>query len=308
MDLQRLKEIKDLRKIWPHEAHDFTPWLAKDENIEILSEALGLDISVNETESDVGDFNVDILATESGSGKKIIIENQLEDTNHDHLGKLITYASGKGADIVIWLVKHAREEHRSAVEWLNNHTDDDISFFLCEIKLYQIGNSEPAVKFDVIEKPNDWSRSLKASEGLTERDKTLLTFWQHFADYAYEKPEFSENFTKRKAQPQHWFSLGSGNPNCSIDLTARTQKKFLGVEIYVRNNKDLFYQYQEHKEEIESIIGCKVEWIEANKDCRILVTMKADINTNEDNWSKYFDWYCEHAIQMLEIVRKFGNS
>lgn len=307
MDLQRLKEIKDLRKIWPHEAHDFTPWLAKDENIEILSEAVGLDISVTETESDVGDFNVDILATESGSGKKIIIENQLEDTNHDHLGKLITYASGKDADIVIWLVKHAREEHRSAVEWLNNHTDDDISFFLCEIKLYQIGNSEPAVKFDVIEKPNDWSRSLKASEGLSERDKTLLNFWQHFADYAYEKSEFSKMFTKRKAQPQHWYDLGTKNPTSWISLTARTQKKFLGVEIYVRNNKDQFYQYQEHKEEIEKIIGCNAEWIEANKDCRILITMKGDINSGEENWPKFFDWYCENAIKMLEVIKKFGN-
>ena len=150
-----LKEIKDLRQVWPHEALDFTPWLAEDDNITLLADSVGLEISVDETESNVGDFNVDIYASEIGTDRKIIIENQLEETNHDHLGKLITYASGKSADIIIWVVKKAREEHRSAIEWLNNHTDENISFFLIEIKLYQIGNSELAVKFEVIEKPND---------------------------------------------------------------------------------------------------------------------------------------------------------
>jgi hypothetical protein len=161
INLGQLKEIKDLRKVWPHEALDFTPWLAEEENLMLLSDAVGLEITVEETESSVGDFNVDIYATETGTDRKIIIENQLEDTNHEHLGKLITYASGKAADIVIWVVKHAREEHRAAMEWLNNYTDENIAFFLLEIKLYQIGNSDIAVKFEVIEKPNDWVKEIK---------------------------------------------------------------------------------------------------------------------------------------------------
>lgn len=147
--------------MWPHEALDFTPWLSQDDNIALLADAVGLDITVDETESSVGDFNVDIFASETGTDRKIIIENQLEDTNHDHLGKLITYASGKSADVIIWVVKHAREEHKAAIEWLNNHTDEKIGFFLCEIKLYRIGTSEPAVKFEVIEKPNDWTKEVK---------------------------------------------------------------------------------------------------------------------------------------------------
>ena len=133
--LGTLKEIKELREVWPHEALDFTPWLADEENMTLWADAVGLEITIDETESIVGDFNVDIYASETGTGRKIIIENQLEDTNHDHLGKLITYASGKDAEIIIWVVKRAREEHRSAVEWLNNHTDDKIAFFLVEIKL-----------------------------------------------------------------------------------------------------------------------------------------------------------------------------
>ena len=137
INLGKLKEIKDLQKVWPHEALDFTPWLAEEDNLALLADAVGLEITIDETESSVGDFNVDIYAMETGTDRKIIIENQLEDTNHDHLGKLITYASGKSADIVIWVVKRAREEHRAAIEWLNNHTDENIAFFLVEIKLYQ---------------------------------------------------------------------------------------------------------------------------------------------------------------------------
>ena len=161
VNLGKLKEVKDLREVWPHEALDFTPWLAEDDNLALLADAVGLEITIDETESSVGDFNVDIFATETGTDRKIIIENQLEDTNHDHLGKLITYASGKDADIIIWVVKRAREEHRAAIEWLNNHTDEDIAFFLLEIKLYQIGDSEIAVKFEVVEKPNDWTKEIK---------------------------------------------------------------------------------------------------------------------------------------------------
>ena len=136
-----LEEIKDLRTVWPHEAADFTPWLSEDDNIALLADAVGIDITVDETESLVGDFHVDLSASETGTERKIIIENQLEDTNHDHLGKLITYASGKSADVIIWVVKRAREEHKAAIEWLNYHTDEKIGFFLCEIKLYRIGDS-----------------------------------------------------------------------------------------------------------------------------------------------------------------------
>lgn len=167
MNLGRLQEIKDLRAIWPHEAHDFTPWLSR--NISVLGEELGIDISVQETESSVGDFNVDIFATDADTGKKIIIENQLEETDHDHLGKLITYASGKSADLVIWLVRKAREEHRAAIEWLNNHTDDEIGFILGEIKVFRIGNSEPAPKFEIIEQPNNWAKEMRKTSSSIER-------------------------------------------------------------------------------------------------------------------------------------------
>ncbi len=175
--LSRLEEIRDLRTVWPHEALDFTPWLAQDENMALLSDAIEIDMTVDEIESCVGDFNVDISASETSTDRTIIIENQLEDTDHDHLGKLITYASGKSADVIVWLVKRAREEHRAAVEWLNNHTDENIGFFLCEIKLFRIGSSDPAVKFEVVERPNDWTKEVKKATSPDEGQQLFRSLY-----------------------------------------------------------------------------------------------------------------------------------
>ncbi len=168
------------------------PWLA--DNIDLLADAVDLEITVDETESSVGDFNVDIYASETGRERKIIIENQLEDTNHDHLGKLITYASGKSADIIIWVVRHAREEHIAAIEWLNANTNDKIAFFRCEIKLYKIGNSEPAVKFEVIERPNNWAKEIKKTDNNSPGQQKRLEYWTAFNDYVSHKPEYTRQF------------------------------------------------------------------------------------------------------------------
>ena len=135
MKLGKLEKVKDLRSVWKHEANDFTKWLAKEENLNTLSEEIGIDIELVSTEAKTGSFSTDILAVEANTNNKIIIENQLEATNHDHLGKIITYASGHDAKTIIWIVKEAREEHRQAIDWLNEHTDEEINIFLCRIEL-----------------------------------------------------------------------------------------------------------------------------------------------------------------------------
>lgn len=148
-NLDQLNRI-DLRKVWPNEARDFTKWLSVESNLNMLGNAIGIELELVETESSVGSFNVDIYAQESGTGRKVVIENQLEDTNHDHLGKVITYAAGKGAEVVIWVVARARDEHRQAIEWLNQHTDSSFGFFLVEIELWSIGDSLLAPRFNVV--------------------------------------------------------------------------------------------------------------------------------------------------------------
>ena len=142
MKLGKLSEV-DIRDLWKHEQYDFSEWLSKEENIEILGDEIGLTLTDIDKEVYVGSYRCDLVAHDETTGIKVIIENQLETTNHDHLGKIITYASGLDADVVIWIVKEAKEEHRSAVEWLNNKTTKDVSFFLIEIHAYQIGDSLP---------------------------------------------------------------------------------------------------------------------------------------------------------------------
>lgn len=299
-----IRKISDLRTIWPHEAHDFTKWLSKEENLAALSDEIGIDIVLTETESSVGSFNVDIFAAEEGTSRKIIIENQLEDTNHDYLGKIITYASGKGAEIIIWIVKRARDEHRQAIEWLNQHTDENIGFFLVEIELWAIDNSLPAPKFNVIERPNDWAKTMKAAEGLSQTKKLQLDFWSAFAEYASSKQEMHQLFKKRKPQAQHWYSQSVGSSLYEINFLVNSQKKSIGADIYIWNNKDLFHHFETHKNEIEQELGYTAEWIEATKACRILISHPGDIN-KPATWPTSFDWFCMIFPKLKSIAKKY---
>ena len=307
MQLGVLKEIKDLRKIWPHEALDFTPWLAEEENMALLADALGIEITVDETEAGVGDFHVDIYASETGTERKIIIENQLEDTNHDHLGKLITYASGKGANIIIWVVKRAREEHRSAIEWLNNHTDENVAFFLVETKLYQIGSSDIAVKFEVVEKPNDWVKEVKAQSKTSPTQQARYDYWVAFSEYAFEKAIFSKAFNKRKPSVDHWMSFSVGVSKCEINVCQIRKYNHLLVEWYIHEDKEMYRMFETHKEEIEQEMGITLEWNELpdKKASRIIAVLDADMDNKED-WKRQFDWAIEVALKMKKAFKKFA--
>ena len=306
INLGTLSEIKDLRKVWPHEALDFTPWLSQDDNISLLADAVGLDITVDETESSVGDFNVDILASETGTDRKIIIENQLEDTNHDHLGKLITYASGKGADIIIWVVKRAREEHRAAIEWLNNHTDDRIAFFLCEIKLYRIGTSEPAVKFDVIEKPNDWAKEVKRNDSSNGTQQARYDYWVAFQDYAFQNHQFAKNFRRRKPSKDHWMNFSIGSSACHIAVSQIQKRNELIVELYISEDKDLFQSLLQNKKAIEDAAEMKFDWRELpeRKASRIVVEKAVDL-ADHSQWTSQFEWVIEMMLKMKQAFKPY---
>lgn len=306
MKLGLLKEIKDLRKVWPHEALDFTPWLAEDDNIGLLADAVGLEISVDETESNVGDFNVDIYASEIGTDRKIIIENQLEDTNHDHLGKLITYASGKSADIIIWVVKKAREEHRSAIEWLNNHTDEKINFFLVEIKLYQIADSEIAVKFEVVEKPNDWTKEIKKQSSSSPSLQARFEYWTAFNDYAFQNKDFVKYFNKRKVGTNHYITFSMESSACHMGILQVRKDSSTVVELYISDDKDLFKLLYSNKIEIEKELGFGLDWRELpdKKASRILARRKANFE-NKDEWIAQFDWIIDVAIKMKKAFKKY---
>ena len=305
MDLGRLEQIKDLRSVWTDEARDFTPWLASDENIALLSEALGIDIEVVEVESSVGSFNVDIYAKDVDTGQKIIIENQLEDTNHDHLGKLITYASGKDASVLVWIVKHAREEHKSAVEWLNNHLDENIAVFLCEIKLYRIGDSPIAPQFDIVEQPNEWTKAGRQAQKTTGIEKLRLEYWSAFNEYIRSNDKYSSNLKCRKPSTDHWHSFAAGTSLCHYAAILNTQQTVNDIELCIFDNKDFYDFLYDRKDKIEEIAGIELKWFKLPniKASKIKASRPAS-NFAPSSWEEQFEWMAE---TLLRFKNAFGG-
>ena len=294
--LGRLKKV-DLREFFKDEARDFTPWLAEENNLELLGDTLGLDIELEDTEVRIGKFSADIVGLDRSSNRTIIIENQLEKTNHDHLGKIITYGGGKDAGIVIWICKKIQQEHRKGLDYLNDISTEDYSFFGIEMELWKIGESEPAPKFNIVVSPNEWSKSVRASTSSTRTltDTKILQkeFWTGMMDYFNEKETF---LSLRTPRPQHWHTFAIGKPHTRISNTINTQKNRLGCEIYVggKEPKKRFHKLYEDKDNIERELGKELDWMELpeKKDCRIVIFTDGDIK-DRDNWDKCFEWFLE---------------
>ena len=259
MKLGKLQEI-DIKKVWQHEQYDFSQWLANEENIQELGNTLNLSLTDVETEKFVGKYRCDILCKDEITGKVVLIENQLEPTDHDHLGKIITYASGLDASVVVWIVSSARQEHASAIEWLNKHTDDDLAFFLIEVHAYKIGNSEPAPQFKIIEQPNDFVKTVKTiakNSTLNDTEKCRLEFWTRFNEVLEER---GKPFNKRKATTDHWYSIAMGSSECQISIVLVNKEHKIRVGVWVADNKDLFDKFYENREQIEESCGFKLKW------------------------------------------------
>ena len=302
--LSKLKKV-DLRDVWGHEALDFTNWIAQQENLDALSEEIGVDIKWIKTEANVGKYSVDILAEEEATGRKIIIENQLEDTNHDHLGKIITYASGYDAEIIIWIVRNVRDEHQKAIEWLNEHTDEKISFFLIKIEIWQIDGSNPAPKFEIIVSPNEWAKAIKASPSngeLTDTKLQQLEFWNKFKNSVRKKDTRIRLQTPR---PQHWYTVSMGSSDAHIALTINSRENLMGCEVYINRNKELFNFLRERKNEIEKEIGETIEWVDAAVASRIKIKKEVSGVFDQVGAEKYFVWLYEKTILFQKIFSKY---
>ena len=302
----------DLREIWKNEEYDFSNWLAQEESLAQLSDEIGVPIILLEKEASVGKYSVDILAEEEVTRRKIIIENQLEKNKHDHLGKIITYAAGHDANIVIWIFKHISEEHRSAVDWLNENTGEDRLFFAIRIEAWRINNSDPAPKFEVICKPNEWAKVVKnssAGKSLGETDLKKLDFWTKLKSYAADK---KITLFRQTPAPQHWYNISIGSAEAHIALTLNTKENLLGCEIYISDNKPLFNFLKSQQMDIELQLGAKQEWIEAKKACRVVQRKEnADIDVESDA-ATLFDWLIERAIAFekvfVPLVKKFKKE
>jgi hypothetical protein len=317
IELDKLQRVS-IRKIWEHEAQSFTPWLAKVENILHLGDEINIEFDTEsiQTEVRIGDFNVDILAKDI-SGQKIIIENQLEKTDHDHLGKCITYAAGVGANTILWIAKDAREEHKQAVEWLNANSTEGINLFLIQIEAWQIGDSKPAPKFNIIESPNEWTRVVKTGSMGSKGDKKISDtklrqqkFWEEVKEFGEEHSRLVRSW--RKAVPQHWYDVSIGTSAAHLALIADSRKRKVSIQLYIddgnkENNKRLFRKIEADKMTLEDKLG-KLDWHELGNKRSSIISAGYDKDwQDESERAAAIQWLVEMSDKYIQYFSKYFN-
>lgn len=302
MELGKLKEV-NIRKVWGHEQYDFSAWLSQEENIKELGDVLGLSLINIETEKYVGSYRCDILCKDEITDQVVLIENQLEPTNHDHLGKIITYGSGLDASVIVWIVASARDEHASAIEWLNKHTDEKISFFLIEVHTYQIDDSAPAPQFKIIEQPNDFVKNIKALTKEASVNETMskrLEFWTLFNDVIDER---QPAFKKRKPTTDHWYSVAVGSSRCNISIDLINRENKIRVSLWIHDDKALFDKLLANKDNIEPQCSFRLNWHRLdNKKASYICTYINGLDfDNQEN-------YTELMNTIIDVVVAFKNT
>lgn len=306
INLSKLERVS-LREAWKHEANDFTPWLAETGNLNALAEVLGLsELMLVATEHWVGDFKLDILCTDGDD--QVIIENQLEKTNHTHLGQIIAYAAGVGAKKVIWVAESFRPEHAAAFEFLNENTTDELSFFAVEVELWRIGDSPLAPKFEVVVKPNDWVKSgreqARAASSTSPIKQLQQKFWVALIERLAAK---APHIRPQNPRPQHWLNNAIGRAGFGLNITANTRDEKLGVELWIPGAaaKQHFANLLCHKKEMEDKLGFELDWQELPdaKACRIASWYPQASIEVENRWGEYLDWLTQRLVKMDQVLR-----
>ena len=305
INLGKLKQV-ELRSIWENEATEFTPWLAKDENLELLSEAIDIELVLDRTEKPVGPFNADILCKDVSNDNWVLIENQLEKTDHKHLGQLITYATGLNAVTIIWIASNFTEEHRAALDKLNEITPTSYNFFGIKMEAWCVDDSKPAPVFKVISKPNNWSRSISSAtrnadiNDYGETKKKQYKFWTELCSAIVNKN--TSPLKVQKPSPKHWHTFSIGKSGVGLNMTFNSKEDILAVEIYIISDQSIFEYFDQDKDKIESELGEKLEWQPRpeKKASRIIIKRNNSVLENEKEWGHYISW----SIDKLE---KFHN-
>lgn len=300
----RLTKVVDLREVWKKEAKDFTTWL--ENNLDILSEQINLKLSALEREKPVGSFLSDIFA-EGPNGDTVVIENQLEKTDHIHLGQIITYMSNLEAKTAIWITSDPTAEHIIAINWLNQISPSDISFFLVKVEAYKIGDSEPAPLFSPICKPDPGIKVISTVKGeLAERHLMRLEFWKQLLERAQKKTTLHSNVSPSKG---NWITAGAGKSGMgwSYSITMDSAK----VELFVDRGADkkeetdaIFENFLADKEAIEKQFGDPLEWDkeDGRRVCRIKSISKIGGLKDTGLWEKIQDDLIKRMIKLEKAL------
>lgn len=312
-NLGELVEVP-LREIWSDEAASFTPWLAKPEHLKKLGDTLGMELEPEDEEVSVGPFSADILCKDTVDGSWVVIENQIEKTDHRHLGQILTYAAGLEAKTLVWVASKFTEEHRAALDWLNEHTSDEISFFGLEIEVWRIGDSAPAPKFNIVSKPNDWSKTVRSQAGdegnITPHKRLQFDFWSAFRDYV----QANSKLPTRKPGFQHWMSFSIGRSGFNLaaitsmwsSANEGTKSPEVRADLYLSglSAKKHFKELEKRKDEIQAQIDLPLRWHdpEGAKACRISIRRDGDF-TDRSKWPELFAWLLKYLEKLNTVFR-----
>lgn len=306
--LSRLVRV-DLREAWPHEASNFTPWLAEDENLRLLGDTLGLELQLEAVEKPVDTFSADILAKDAISGNMVLIENQLEQTDHNHLGQILTYAAGLNARTVIWIAREFRDPHRAAIDYLNEISSPDHNFFGVQLELYRIENSPYAPRFNIVAKPNDWSKRLvaqsKSSPNLVAAKQDWVDYWARFFAQA---DALKLTLANRVPPKEGWCrvrQVRSGDPSVAAWVHHAACSRAL-IWLQGTMAKPIFDHLHQHKQEIEERFGASLTWdrMDGRKSSMIHAECPASRFAGEQD---EFVWFADNIRALVNAIEPLAG-
>ena len=298
-------EFQPIRQLFKDEAQHFTTWL--EQNLEVLSERLGIELNLVQREKAVGDFNVDLLCEDSG-GHAVIIENQLEKTNHDHLGKMLTYLVNLEARAAIWITGEPRPEHQRVIDWLNENTAADLAFYLVKVEAVRIGQSPPAPLFTVLAGPSEQTKELgEKKKEWADRHIKRMEFWQGLLDRSKEKTKLFANISPGR---YHWLGTGAGRSGVTFNYLIVTD--YASVELYIDHdhetgakNKAIFDALAAQKEAIEREFGGPLEWerLDDKRASRIRKRFTDGSLADPETWPQLQDEMIDAMIRLDKALR-----
>ena len=298
-------ELEEIRRIWPHEEKDLSPWIA--DNIDGLNKSLGLQIEVEGREEYVHGFRLDLAGTDASSQMPVIIENQFGRSDHDHLGKLITYSAAKEAGIVIWIANEIQIAHGEAIDWLNSISPHEMTFYAVELEVFRIDDSLPAPNFRIVAGP---PRGAGPVNQISPRNRRYLEFFDRLRGQILS---IDPHFTRAKAVPQSWWGLGIGRSGFSVHPKFTIHNKFQ-VGIYIdtgsKDQNDIaFAQLEENRAEIERQIGEKLVWqpLPDRRACRIYLAVDGTIDDKE-SLNEIIGWAAPMIIRFREVFGPLVKS
>ena len=258
----------------------------------VLGEALGMDLELDAQEASVGGYALDILARDR-NGRQVVIENQLEATDHTQLGQLLTHAAGFDANVIVWIAKEFRDEHRDALDLLNRRTGEDTDFFGIEVSLWRIDDPWPAVCFNLVATPNEWPVSSVWAKGVVwGRSERYQAFFRKLVDTMRKKHNFP--YPSMFKDYSYHFITGHSRIRYGANFAERNRAR---VELYIANNRDLFNQLRERKAAIESELGETLEW----DLLHIAAVRPGSIDDEEETLREIREWMVERLLKFKQV-------